>query len=90
MPSSVVKTKADENKWEMAKEKAKEQGQDKNYAYIMAIYKNMKGENDKPKKKKKKKESLENHLMNKLNITLHEASLIKSLIKKYLKEKYRE
>jgi hypothetical protein len=82
MPSNVVKTKVDENKWEMAKEKAKEQGQSNNYPYIMAIYKSMKGE-------KKKEFSLENHLMKKLNITLEEASLIKSLIKKYLKEKYK-
>ena len=41
MPSNVVKTEEDEEKWEKAKEKAEEQGQGDNYAYIMSIYKNM-------------------------------------------------
>lgn len=37
-----AKTKRDEEKWEKAKELAKERGQAENYAYIMGIYKNMK------------------------------------------------
>lgn len=42
MPSNVVKTKADEKKWQKAKELAKEQGHKDDYAYIMGIYKKMK------------------------------------------------
>lgn len=42
MPKGVVKTKADEHKWERAKEIAEEAGQKDNYAYIMGIYKKMK------------------------------------------------
>lgn len=41
MPSNVVETEEDEEKWEKAKEKAKEQGHGEDYAYIMSIYKNM-------------------------------------------------
>tara|TARA_Y100000310_G_scaffold91693_5_gene89175 strand:- start:1642 stop:2445 length:804 start_codon:yes stop_codon:yes gene_type:complete len=42
MPKGVVKTKADEHKWEKAKGIAEEAGQKDNYAYIMGIYKRMK------------------------------------------------
>jgi hypothetical protein len=37
-----TKTKRDEEKWEKAKELAKEQGHTEDYAYIMGIYKKMK------------------------------------------------
>jgi hypothetical protein len=37
-----VKTKRDEEKWQKAKDIAKEQGKADNYAYIMGIYKKMK------------------------------------------------
>ena len=39
MPSNVVKTPADEKKWEKAKALAAESGKGENYAYIMGIYK---------------------------------------------------
>lgn len=41
MPTNVVKTPADEKKWQKAKARAKEQGKADNYAYIMGIYKSM-------------------------------------------------
>lgn len=41
MPTNVVKTPADEEKWQKAKARAKEQGKADNYAYIMGIYKSM-------------------------------------------------
>ena len=41
MPTNVVKTKADEEKWQKAKDLAAEQGKKDNYAYIMGIYKKM-------------------------------------------------
>ena len=41
MPTNVVKTPADEKKWQKAKARAKEQGKAENYAYIMGIYKQM-------------------------------------------------
>jgi len=41
MPTNVVKTPADEEKWQKAKARAKEQGKAENYAYIMSIYKSM-------------------------------------------------
>jgi len=41
MPTNVVKTPADEKKWQKAKARAKEQGKAENYAYIMGIYKSM-------------------------------------------------
>jgi hypothetical protein len=37
-----VKTKRDEEKWQKAKDIAKEQGKAENYAYITGIYKKMK------------------------------------------------
>lgn len=37
-----VKTKRDEEKWQKAKERAAEEGQEGNWAYIMGIYKKMK------------------------------------------------
>jgi len=44
MPTNVVKTPEDEKKWQAAKAQAKKQGKGDNHAYIMAIYKSMKGE----------------------------------------------
>ena len=44
MPANVVKTATDEAAWKRAKAQAKKQGQAKNYAYIMGIYKQMRGE----------------------------------------------
>jgi hypothetical protein len=41
MPTNVVKTPADEEKWEKAKAQAAKQGKAENYAYIMGIYKSM-------------------------------------------------
>ena len=41
MPTSVVKTPVDEEKWQKAKAQAAERGQPDNYAYIMGIYKKM-------------------------------------------------
>lgn len=54
MPTNVVKSKADEKKWEEAKAQARKQGKGSNYAYIMSIYKSMKGED----KEEAKKESM--------------------------------
>ncbi len=42
MPAAV-KTKADEKKWNKAKEKAEEAGQKENWAYVMSIFQKMKG-----------------------------------------------
>ena len=42
MPTNVVKTKRDEEKWQRAKEIATKSGKEDNYAYIMGIYKKMK------------------------------------------------
>lgn len=42
MPSNLVKTKADEKRWSLAKQKAKDQGQSDNYAYITSIFMDMK------------------------------------------------
>jgi hypothetical protein len=41
MPSNVVKTPAEEKKWDKAKALAKEQGHGGDYAYIMGIFKKM-------------------------------------------------
>jgi hypothetical protein len=41
MPTNVVKTPEDEQKWQKAKEVAEEAGQADNYAYIMGVYKKM-------------------------------------------------
>ena len=88
MPTSVVKTKKDEEAWKSAKKQAKEQGQGENYAYIMSIYKSMTGyEAGDVKKNKKKKESLANYLQKKLTINSKEAELIESEIKTYVKNK---
>lgn len=38
MPSNLVKTKADEEKWNQAKKLAKDEGQENNWAYINSIY----------------------------------------------------
>lgn len=43
MPANIVKTKEDERHWEEAKERAKEEGQGDNYAYITSIFKSMSG-----------------------------------------------
>jgi hypothetical protein len=43
MPANVVKTERDEHLWEKAKGLAKNAGKDKDYAYIMGIFKKMKG-----------------------------------------------
>lgn len=45
MPANVVKSERDEKLWNKAKKKAKEQGKGEDYAYIMGIYKKMKGDN---------------------------------------------
>ena len=41
MPTNVVKTPEDEEKWQKAKARAAEQGKADNYAYIMGVYKSM-------------------------------------------------
>jgi len=41
MPTNVVKTQADEEKWQKAKAIASSSGEGDNYAYIMGIYKRM-------------------------------------------------
>lgn len=46
MPSNVVHTKRDEEKWEKAKGIAEEAGHKEDYAYIMGIYKKMKPSHD--------------------------------------------
>lgn len=46
MPTNVVRSKEDEKKWQAAKAQAKKQGKGDNHAYIMAIYKSMKGEKE--------------------------------------------
>lgn len=43
MPVNVVKSKADEKKWGKAKQLASEEGHTKDWAYIMSIYKGLKG-----------------------------------------------
>jgi hypothetical protein len=44
MPASVVRTERDEHLWSRAKEEAKKQGRTGDYAYVMGIFKRMKGE----------------------------------------------
>lgn len=83
MPANVVKTKRDEKIWKRAKAQAKEQGQEKNYAYIMSIYKSMGGSTG----KEKKEETLVSHLTDKLKIKESEAKLIETVVKKYVSEK---
>jgi len=41
MPVSVVKTPAEEKKWQRAKELAAEAGREDDYAYVMGIFKKM-------------------------------------------------
>lgn len=41
MPANVVRTPAEEKKWERAKELAADQGQEGNWAYTMGIFKKM-------------------------------------------------
>ena len=41
MPTSLVKTPRDERLWQKAKDRAEEEGQTENWAYIMGIYKRM-------------------------------------------------
>lgn len=41
MPANVVKTPAEEKKWDKAKELAEKAGKGDNYAYIMGIFKKM-------------------------------------------------
>lgn len=41
MPANVVRTPAEEKKWERAKELAADQGHKDDYAYIMGIFKKM-------------------------------------------------
>lgn len=55
MPTNVVKSKADEKKWEEAKAQARKQGKGSNYAYIMSIYKSMQGEDKEDAKKESMK-----------------------------------
>jgi arginyl-tRNA--protein-N-Asp/Glu arginylyltransferase len=42
MPGNVVKTPADEIKWQKAKKIAEDRGKKENWPYIMAIYKRLK------------------------------------------------
>lgn len=44
MPTNAVKAARDEHLWNRAKEQAKKQGHAKDYAYIMGIFRRMKGE----------------------------------------------
>jgi hypothetical protein len=44
MPANVVKTDRDEHLWNKAKEQAKEQGRENDWAYVMGIFQRMKGE----------------------------------------------
>jgi hypothetical protein len=87
MPSSVVKTKEQEKKWKLAKKRAKEEGQEDNYAYIMSIYKKMTGYESKDESKK---ESLAKYLQNKLTVSLKDAQLIESVIKRYIADQKRK
>lgn len=41
MPTNVVKTQKDEEKWQKAKKIAAKQGHQNDYGYIMSIYKKM-------------------------------------------------
>ena len=50
MPANVVKSPEDEKHWEKAKEIAKKEGHEKNYAYIMHIFEVMKGAGKRLKK----------------------------------------
>lgn len=43
MPVNVVKTQEDEKNWEKAKEIAAQEGHEKDWAYVMAIYKKLSG-----------------------------------------------
>lgn len=45
MPVNIVKNSDDEKNWEAAKAEASKQGQEKNWAYVMSIYKKMSGNN---------------------------------------------
>lgn len=59
MPVGVVKTKADEKKWERAKKACKEQYGKVKYPVVMTIFQNMKGSKPprrtKPKRGQKRK-----------------------------------
>lgn len=46
MPTNVVKTKRDEKLWRKAKLLAKKEGKENNYAYIMSIFRRLKGLSD--------------------------------------------
>ena len=52
MPGNVVKTPADEIKWQKAKKLAEERGKKENWPYIMAIYQRLK------KKKKRRNKAM--------------------------------
>lgn len=43
MPVNVVKSPREERLWNKAKEQAKKEGREKDYAYIMGIFKRMTG-----------------------------------------------
>lgn len=43
MPANVVKTPEDEKHWDEAKERAKEEGRDEDWPYVMGIFKKMTG-----------------------------------------------
>lgn len=54
MPANVVKTPADEKKWERAKEACKKQYGKVKYPVVMTIFQNMKG-SKKPRRTKPKR-----------------------------------
>jgi hypothetical protein len=88
MPVNVVKSKEDEKKWEKAKAKASEQGHAEDWAYVMSIYQNMKGEKDK-KKKMNKAAFLEGYISKQAGITFFRDKILdilpagRRLAKKY-------
>ena len=43
MPANVVKTPRDEHLWDLAKERAKEEGRAEDWPYVMGIFEHMKG-----------------------------------------------
>lgn len=55
MPAGVVRTLRDEHLWSKAKRLAKGKGYDDYYAYVMGIFKKMKGMSDYAKARKKKR-----------------------------------
>lgn len=63
MPVSVVKSDRDEHNWERAKQIAAEEGHEKDWKYIMGIYKRMNPNRFKNKEASFARELLRNTLM---------------------------